>query len=271
MGNQQLFANNLKFLRNRRGRTQDDVAFTLGMKRSTLSGYENGVSQPNIDILIQFSEYYKMAVDTLLRVDLTKLGELQLQELEAGNDVYIKGRQMRVLATTVNAQNEENIELVPEKAKAGYAAGYADPEFVAQLPLFHLPFLRKDRKYRCFQISGDSMLPIPDGAYITGEYVDDWSSLRNQTPCVLLLKDEGVVFKIVENQLKERGKLILSSLNTYYKPYEVQAEDILECWKFTHFIQQGLPEENTTTATDIRLTLAKLQQEVGSLKEALGK
>src|SRR5665811_594905 len=35
---------NIKLLRKRRGRTQDDIAFALNMKRSTLSGYENGVA-----------------------------------------------------------------------------------------------------------------------------------------------------------------------------------------------------------------------------------
>ena len=48
------FASNIKFLRKRRGRTQDDVAFALNLKRSTLSGYENGVAQPGIEILISF-------------------------------------------------------------------------------------------------------------------------------------------------------------------------------------------------------------------------
>ena len=42
------FASNIKFLRKRRGRTQDDVAFALNLKRSTLSGYENGVAQPGM-------------------------------------------------------------------------------------------------------------------------------------------------------------------------------------------------------------------------------
>ena len=37
------FTSNIKFLRKRRGRTQDDVAFALNLKRSTLSGYENGL------------------------------------------------------------------------------------------------------------------------------------------------------------------------------------------------------------------------------------
>jgi transcriptional regulator with XRE-family HTH domain len=69
------FASNIKFLRNRRGRTQDDVASALQMKRSTLSGYENGVAQPGIETLVAFSGYYNISLDTMLKVDLTRLSE----------------------------------------------------------------------------------------------------------------------------------------------------------------------------------------------------
>ena len=86
-------------------------------------------------------------MDTLVKIDLRKLGELQLRELEAGSDVFLKGSKIRVLATTVNIENEENIELVSEKAKAGYANGFSDPEFIKTLPAFQLPFLSKNKKY----------------------------------------------------------------------------------------------------------------------------
>ena len=49
------FNTNIKFLRKHRNRTQDDVAFALQLKRSTLSGYENGVSEPNLEALVAFS------------------------------------------------------------------------------------------------------------------------------------------------------------------------------------------------------------------------
>jgi len=156
------FASNIKFLRKRRGRTQDDVAAALNLKRSTLSGYENGVAQPGIEILVTFSRYFNMSIDTMLKIDMTKLSESQLGELERGYDAYIRGSNLRVLTTTVDQENLENIELVPEKAKAGYTTGYADPEYIGELPRFRLPFLSGKRKYRTFQLKGDSMLPIPD-------------------------------------------------------------------------------------------------------------
>ncbi len=86
---------------NARNRTQDEVAEQLKMKRSTLSGYENRVAQPGVEVLLLFSEFYQIAVDTLLKVDLSKLSETQLRQLEHGEDVFLRGGNLRVLASTV--------------------------------------------------------------------------------------------------------------------------------------------------------------------------
>ncbi len=238
------FKSNIKLLRKRKGRTQDDVAHALGMKRSTLSGYENGVGQPGINTLTEFSEYFGVAIDTLVKVDLESLSESQLSQLEKGYDIYIKGSSLRVLATTVDSDNEENIELVNEKARAGYAAGYADPEYIRILPTFKLPFLSKQKKYRSFQISGDSMLPIPDGSYVTGEFVQDWNNIRNHHAYILLTRDDGMVFKVVENLIESNGKLKLHSLNPLFLPYEIKISDVTEVWKFVNYISSEVPEPN---------------------------
>ncbi len=78
------FNTNIKFLRKRKGRTQDDVAGALGLTRSTMNNYENQIAQPGMENLIRFSEYYGVAIDTLVKVDLTKLRESQLSQLEKG-------------------------------------------------------------------------------------------------------------------------------------------------------------------------------------------
>jgi len=238
------FKTNIKILRKRRGRTQDEVAFTLNMKRSTLSGYENGVAQPNMDALAKFSDYYGVAIDTLVKVDLTSLSENQLSQLERGYDIYIKGGKLRVLATTVGADNEENIELVNEKAKAGYTTGFADPDYIRILPTFRLPFLSKQKKYRSFQIKGDSMLPIPDGAYVIGEFIQDWFALRNRDAYIILTNEDGIVFKIVENKIKEDGKLVMHSLNPLYEPYDIAIGEVKEIWKFVNYISSEIPATN---------------------------
>ena len=238
------FSSNIKILRKRRGRTQDELSSALDLKRSTLSGYENGIAQPDIATLMAFSKYYTISIDTLVKEDLSQLPESQLSQLERGFDIFITGSDLRVLATTIDNENNENVELVSEKAKAGYRTGYADPEFISVLPTFYLPFLNKERKYRAFQVSGDSMLPIPDGAWVVGEYLQNWKLLRNKHAYIVLTIDDGIVFKVVENLIGNSGKLLLHSLNTLYEPYDVLVKDVREIWKFVHYISNEIPEPN---------------------------
>lgn len=264
------FTTNIKLLRKRRQRTQDDVAQALKMKRSTLSGYENGVAEPNLQTVMAFSEYFGVAIDTLVKTDLTALSNSQLSELERGFDVFIKGSQLRILATTVDSENNENIELVNEKAKAGYQSGYADPEYIHELPKLQLPFLSRNKKYRTFQISGDSMLPIPDKAFVTGEFVLDWTFLKKGDACIILTLNDGIVFKILGNKITKGKPVTLFSLNPHYQPFEVEIEEIREIWKFANYISLEMPDP-VLQDVELHRTVANLQQEMYLLKDKFKK
>lgn len=263
-------SSNIKFLRQRKGRTQDDVASALKLKRSTLSGYENGIAQPGIETLVAFSGYFNISIDTMLKIDISSLSESQLGELERGYDVYIKGSNLRVLTTTVTPENNENIELVNEKAKAGYATGYADPEYIGDLPVFRLPFLSNKRKYRTFQLKGDSMLPIPDGSWVTAEYVQDWHDIISGQAYIVFTIDDGIVFKVVENSIRADGTLILYSLNPVYEPYEVHISGVKEIWKFVNYISSELPDP-VLPEKQILKTVAGMKQDLELLKSRLGR
>ena len=147
------------------------------------------------------------------------------------------------MATTVNEKNEDNVELVSVKAKAGYTAGYGDPEFISKLPSYQFPFLPKDKKHRAFQISGDSMLPIRDRSWIACHYIDDWNDIKNGQGYVIVTKEDGVVFKRAYNRIKQSGTLLLVSLNPLYQPYEVQIKDVIEVWKFALKFSDQMIEE----------------------------
>jgi len=264
------FTSNIKFLRKRRGRTQDDVAAALNLKRSTLSGYENGVAQPGIDILVSFSGYFNVSIDTMLKIDMTTMSESQLGELERGYDAYIKGSNLRVLTTTVDSGNRENIELVAEKAKAGYTTGYADPEYIGELPVFTLPFLSDKRKYRTFQLKGDSMLPIPDGSWVTGEFLQDWMNIVSGKAYIVFTLNDGIVFKILENNIRKDGKIVLFSLNPLYEPYEVHINEVKEIWKFVNYISSELPEP-VLPEKQIFQSIAQMKNDLYRIKAKLGK
>ncbi len=262
------FHANLKFLRGKMGLTQTELANQLGLNRSSVNNYENMLAEPPLDLMIRFADFFDISLDTMLRLDLTLLTHGQLKGVMQGSDAFVKGRNLRVVATTVGDDNIDNIELVEAKAQAGYLNGYADTEYIEQLPVFRLPFLNPSRKYRTFQIVGDSMLPIPPGSWITAEYLDDWTTIKSGSAAVVLTLDDGLTFKIVENQIESRGLLRLKSLNPAYKPYTVKVSNVREIWLFSLYISPFLPSGNIEHE-QLLYAIQELQNEVRELRGTL--
>lgn len=262
--------NNLKILRKRIKKSQEEIAQDLNLTRSTYSGYENGVAQPNLEVLITISNYYKVSIDDFVKKDFETLSEIDLERLEKGLLTDVKGQKLRVLTAMVNSDNEELIEMISLKASAGYASGYSDPDYLKVLPTFNLPFLSKDKKYRSFPIKGDSMPPVSEGSYVVAEFVQNWMSIRDNTPCIIVTKDDGIVFKIVYNLLNNNQSFQLCSTNPFYEPYFVHINDVLEVWKFVNYISPDLPEIRLDDK-DLSKTLQSLQKEIHELKSVITK
>ena len=252
---------NIKFLRKRKRLTQSGLGELLGINRSGVNNYENGSAVPPVQVLIALSDLFHISIDTLLRINLSKLRESQLYLIEHGSDVFVKGSELRVLTTTVDSRNQDNIELVSIKAKAGYITGYFDPEFIAGLPVFQLPFLSKERKYRTFQVSGDSMLPIPDKSWVTGEYIQDLGDIKDDSLCIVLTLNEGIVFKKVKNELKMKGTMRMISINPEYVPYDLPLSEIREVWKFVHYITSEVPEFHETEQLQHQVKAVRVELE----------
>lgn len=266
MDTQKIFwAANLKLLRNRKKLSQELLAEQLQMSRSKYNAHENGQTlNPVAGDLLRISDYFHISIDSLLRVDLGKLSEAGLKELEGGNDTYMTGTKLRVLAITVDGENRENMEYVPIKARAGYRAGYNDPEYIASLPKFSLPNLPSAGSFRMFPTKGDSMLPIPEGSDIICRFLQDWGSLKPQTLCIVILKGEqDFVFKQVT--LRQDG-LLLESLNKQYTPYTVAVSDVLELWQFYSFHTSEIPEADTDLQSMSRM-LREIQAELKTIRD----
>ncbi|EKB49335.1 XRE family transcriptional regulator [Cecembia lonarensis] len=221
---------NIKFLRKQKGLTQETLANALGISRSKLAGYELNINPP-LETILEMADYFGVSVDILLRKDLGALSEYKLRQL-LETDQFLRGRNLRILSTTVDAEGKELIEVVSQKAKASYLAGFSDPDFIEELPRFSLPFLPQDKKHRVFQVDGDSMLPIPEGAWLVCEYVDDWFSIKDGEKYVVVTEQDGVTFKIAYNQIREKERLLLCSSNPIYKPFYVNISDVREVWRY---------------------------------------
>lgn len=251
---------NIRHLRKHAGYTQAQLAEKLEIKRSLVGAYEEGRAEPKLSTLVNVARLFEVSLDELITADLSDPN----YKPEIGQS---GGGKLRVLAITVDQDDRENIELVPHKASAGYLNGYADPEFIEELPRFRLPTLGTGGTYRAFEISGDSMLPLASGTVIVGRYVEDWSSLKDGTPCIIVSGKEGVVFKRVFNKVKEAATLRLHSDNPLYVPYELSVDDVVEIWEAKSYISSTFPIADISLDKLSSIVL-DLQKEMLKLKKA---
>ncbi len=264
---------NIKFIRKQKGLTQQGFADLIGIKRSSLGAYEEGRAKPNYATIQVIARRFHISIDKLLTEDLAKIADESVFGTAANNRPVaevkdIKGQQLRVLSITVDKANRENIELVPAKARAGYLEGYGDPQYIKQLPKFNLPFLTEGT-YRAFEIKGDSMLPLPSGSIVVGEYVENWTDVKNGDTYIIVSEDDGIVYKRVYNNVDTGKRLSLHSDNTAYAAYTIKVGDIVEVWKAKAFISQELPGTETTLEKLTNLVM-DLQNQVIHLQSKMG-
>ncbi|RYE40752.1 MAG: S24 family peptidase, partial [Sphingobacteriales bacterium] len=180
-----------------------------------------------------------------------------------------QGSNLRVLSISVDANDRENIELVPVKASAGYLNGFSDPQYISDLPKFQLPLpALKQGTFRAFEIMGDSMLPIQPGSVIIGEYMDNWNDVKTGETYIVISKNEGVVYKRAGNRFKDSKELKLISDNKVYDPYAIPSDDILEIWKAKAYISTALPEPSPEpTIESLSSMMAQMQRSISNLNK----
>ena len=248
---------NIRFLRKKKGWTQEKFSKKIGIKRSLVGAYEEGRSDPRLNNLLKMCEVFKISLDNILKKDVTQLPEDQYLNTEDQN--------VKVLSITVDKFGEENIELINQKASAGYLNSYSDFEFIQNLPKFQLPFLNFSGTHRAFEIKGDSMLPLTSGSIVIGKYLEDLSYVRDGKTYILLTKEDGIVYKRVQTQ---ENSLELISDNKEYDPYIISNYDILEIWEAIAFFSTDFPNLNNEYSS-IKNHINNLYANLDDLKKKL--
>ncbi|WP_159022990.1 XRE family transcriptional regulator [Formosa sp. L2A11] len=254
-----MIASNIRHLRTLKKLSQEALAKDLSITRSRIGSYEEGRSEPSIEMLIAFSNYFKLPVDILIRTDLSKTKD----------GSFLNVAENRILfPMVVDLEDDDLIEVVPIKASAGYLNGYDDPEYIDQLQKIKLPFLPTG-KHRAFPIKGDSMLPLKDGSFVVGQFIEDVRDIQNGRTYVVLTNSQGMVYKRVYNQIKENNSLLLVSDNKTYNPYLVPAQDVLELWEFTCCINTQEYDEHELQMSSIIRMFNELGVELKALEKMM--
>lgn len=262
-------ASNLKYLRKKQGKTQDALSSEVNIGRTTIANYEAGISEPNVETLLTFANYFGVTMDGLLSKNMeeaAKSGEKDMM-LTAAFAPQPQGYSAIPKIITVDSGGNDNIIYVPVKARAGYLLGYGDAEFMESLPTFRLPGLNNST-YRMFEVEGPSMAPnVLNGDRIIGEWIDELDKIRDNRVYVIVHKG-GVAVKRVVNRLKERGKLYLKSDTVVHRhefpTLEIDPEDIKEVWYGRMKISSDFSEP-----AEVYHRLADLEMDVMEMKRML--
>lgn len=248
------FAANIQFLRKKNGFSQQEVAEKLGVSRTTLGDYERAHTEPDLRLLHKIAVMYGVPIDDLLN------SKLFTGDLDA---FHYKG--MKILSLTTDKEGINNIECVQSKAYAGYLSQFQEPEFIKDLPKISIPQL-KQGKYRAFEISGDSMLPMAPGSIVICSYVEQLDDLQNNECYVVVSKNDGIVYKRLQKS-NRNNEYILQSDNPTYENYILSATDISEIWHYKAHVSFQDPMKQPQT--DISVKLADLQSQLSRIQKSV--
>lgn len=65
------WSENIRYLRNRLGRSQQRLADDLGITRTRYCKYEYGQTEPPIELLVKLAEYFGVGIAHLIETDLS--------------------------------------------------------------------------------------------------------------------------------------------------------------------------------------------------------
>lgn len=215
-----VFSDNIRLLRGKSGKTQRELSQQIAINTSRYISYESGRSKPPVDILIRISRLFHVSIDLLLSVDLRKYS---LEDMLKLPDNRI------VLPVVVDQSGNESIEIVPQKATMGYLRGYSDPGYIESLDRISLPFL-KNGKFRAFPADGDSMPPFKDGSFIIGKYMEGIDDLKSGNTYIFITINDGITYKRLKS--KNNDSITVAADNTFYEPYDIPLEEIVEVWQY---------------------------------------
>lgn len=206
-------AKNLRYLREQKGFTLDYMARELKLAdKTSYYAYELGKAEPGIQNLLKLSSIFDISFEEIVHRDLTSA----TRHIVPG-PLY-------------------NVEKVPVAAKAGFAAGYGDPQWVASLEKIDIPF-KPFGICRAFVINGDSMEPeIESGSTVVAIKADRYDIRDLRT--YVLVTDDGVQCKEVRVNDKD-DVVYLISKNPLYPPKHIPKSEVRELWEVWKKIKPG--------------------------------
>ena len=237
-------------------------------------------SEPSLPTLVDFQRKWPE-----LSLDWLVLGEGPMLRGQTGgtaatSDRAVSGRTAsakglpvvnggKVLAITVDKDGNDNLELVPIHAQAGYALQHNEAVFVQDLPRYRVPGFEHG-KYRAFEVAGDSMEPtLNHRDIVLCSYVDNWRLLVPDDMYVVVTAQSVMLKRIRQRITDLDSEVLLHSDNAHRRPYPLDVADLTELWQVRGYLSTYLPSAPDVTVERLWEVIEALGFDKGEVRRHL--
>lgn len=224
--------------------TQKELAEKLEYKQSHISNIENGKDNIGKSILFAYTnalgvnkEWLETGVGEMFFNDVTKnSGKASPDQSVSFGVIKENGNEFLDIG---HNQYMMFVPLVEEYAYAGFLSGFADQEYIKELPRHPILVNQFHRgKYIAIRCVGDSMDngqrgSIAEGDVVTGRNIDKnlWSSRFHihKYKNYIIVHNEGILIKQIIAHDVENGIITCHSLNTNkvkYPDFEISLNEV---------------------------------------------
>jgi transcriptional regulator with XRE-family HTH domain len=137
--------------------------------------------------------------------------------------------------------NTDGMAFLPIRRITEYLLKYNDSGFVESLPKMALPMYPRSDRYRAFEVGSD--FPLKNSIVI-GEKISEFNLLKDGRAYLLVVRNQGLLYRRVFNQIAVKGSLLLSADVSTVPSLELPYRDVLEYWEVKSFFSQELPKPN---------------------------
>ena len=206
--------------------SQADFSDIFNVSRASVGAYEEGRSEPKIDMIIQIASYFGVSVDVLLTKDLTVndlMGfDILNEKLDKAHELIKKGQKV---------VREKSFGFVRLDDYLEYLVNYKNKDFVSHLPSIQVP-VAFPGVVRAFEMKGSEMEyhqhGLHHGDVLITRKVEE-ANLKVGHIFIVVTK-EGIMTRRLKG--REAGKNVkLSTDDPNYDEISVPLKDIYEMWE----------------------------------------
>lgn len=212
------FSANLKYLREKSGMDQLELAKKLGKKsRSSVSEWEKGSYTPKMGTLRSIADIFNVSIDDLMEVDLSnETPKSKISVITATCSKLTSVNQDKVIDYSEHLLKEQEHpnDTVKEVQFVGYSAAGTEPESYCAEPFVEYTVTDKLKADAFVVLTGDSMEP----RFHKGEpvFYRSQANIENGEFAIVDIDGEGAICKQIKIDY-DNHKIILHSLNPKYE------------------------------------------------------